>query len=85
MIKTRGRARTRKREREKLSGLLLEKEFAEEREAGSSDLLCTEPHSGASQLLQPGLVWIKHQVIACWLVREGSWPLVSVTAGCVCS
>lgn len=40
MIKMRRKARTRKREkkerkREKLSGLLLEKEFAEDREAGS--------------------------------------------------
>lgn len=53
-----------------------------ETEIYSVQSLTQEP--GPSRPLQPGLVWIKHQVTACWLVRGGLQPIISAMAGCVC-
>lgn len=58
MIKMRGRSQRRKREKERLSGLYLEKEFGEERGAGGWDppphrtreSRATVKHSGARSL-----------------------------------
>lgn len=79
------------REKERLSGLYLETEFGEERRAGGWDppphrtpeSRAAVKHSGARSL-SASATRTKHQIAACWLVRGGLWPFISVMAECIC-